>query len=310
MTARNPAVALAVMLVVASITAVVPATPARAGESESQCSNMVVHDAFRFDNSTVEKARNSSATSTVSNTEVTIEQATGFIRVSAENPNGYCNEFHVRLDKSIVSPAELGSVDSNDGNYSADWHATRDFSRNETYTEVVLTLPAGTKATFAPSELRVKSLSWTGKAESAGSELFGNISLPDFFGSDDLEQRTYDFSPEGANNSTIITVALSNQSDGRSIDEWQASYRTSPDGEWSPVSKESTAPVFYRKTDSEHVQFIFNDANATVEFTANPTFTDKARHSWRSYDFGLDRLKGLVNISNLFWIQPPRSLIA
>lgn len=304
MTETSPhALTLTLLLVAATLTAGL--TPHAVASSESQCSEMVVHDDFRFDNSTVEQAANTSASSTEENTEARVEQATGFVRVHVENPNGYCNEMHVRLASEIVSPASLGEVESNDGNHSADWSAVRDFERNETYTEVVVTLPAGSQATFAPSQLRVKSLSWTGKAKTAGGGLLGNFSLPDVFSEGDLEQNTYQYSP-GQNNSTeFISVALSNASTGRSVEEWQAVYRTSETDDWTPVSKESTAPVFYRKPDDSHIQFIFNDANATVKFTANPGFMDKRKFELREYGLGFDKLSDIVDMSSVFWIRTP-----
>lgn len=272
---------------------------------ETQCSNMVVHDDYRFDNSTIQQAANGSASSTVSNTKVSVEQDTGFIRVKAKNPNGYCNEVHVRLASEVVPVSELGSIDSIDGNHTTSWHAVRDFEREETYTEVTFTLGAGEQATFAPSDIRVRTLSWTGKAKSVSSGLFGNLSKYNPLADDDepLEQRTYTYSPETNNSTRYITVALVNQSDDRRIEDWQAVYKQ-PDGEWRPVTEESDNAVFYRKMDGENVQFIFNDRDATVRFTANPTRWEQAQHEWTIYRSGSDFLSNF-SFGGVLATSPP-----
>ncbi len=278
--------ALVVVLLVATLTVPLGAAPATA--TQQDCSNRVVYDAFRFDNATVDAAANGSTTATAQNTEVRVEQATGFVRINATNPNGYCVEFQVNLAPEIVSPAELGDVDSNDDTRTAGWHAIRDFERDETYTQVVFTLGAGETATFAPSKLRVKSLSWTGDVKDEGGSFWESVSNYSFGEEEELKKRTYRFSAE--NTTETITVSLRNESTGKAVDEWQAMYRTSNGTEWRPVSTDSQAPVFYRDVGDHRVQFVFNDPDAEVRFTAQPTRWDKATYEWESWAAGTDAI--------------------
>lgn len=274
-----PTSAVVLVLLVATLVSPFGAVAPVEASAAENCENAVIYDEFRFDNSLVSAAANGSATASAQNTEVTVEQATGFIRIDASNPNGYCVEFHVRLSEEIVEPAELGDVDSNGGDATAEWHAVRDFERGETYTEVVFTLPAASQATFAPSKLRVKSLSWTGSAKTEGASIWERWSN---WGDDEpLEQRTYRFSAE--NSTETITVSLHNESTNQSVEEWQAMYRTSEEAGWRPVTSDSGDPVFYRQIDDNRVQFVFNDPDAEVRFTANPSTWDKANHEWDSY---------------------------
>jgi len=281
--------ALVVVLLVATIAVPLGAAPASASTTAQQdCSNRVVYDAFRFDNATVDAAANGSATATAQNTKVRVEQATGFVRINASNPNGYCVEFQVNLAPKIVSPAELGDVDSNDGDRTAGWHAIRDFERDTTYTQVVFTLGAGETATFAPSKLRVKSLSWTGDVKDEGGSFWESVSNYSFGEEEELKKRTYRFSAE--NTTETITVSLRNESTGKAVDEWQAMYRTSNETGWRPVSTDSQAPVFYRDVGDHRVQFVFNDPDAEVKFTARPTRWDKATYEWESWAAGTDAI--------------------
>jgi hypothetical protein len=299
---------LATLLTLVLVTSLVApaATAATTVSADEQCSNMVVHDDFRFDDETVRNAANNSSSSTVSNTKVTVEQATGFVRVTAKNPNGYCNEVHVRIATEIVSPAELGSVSATDRNISADWHAVRDFEREETYTEVVVTLGAAEQATFAPSEVRIKTLAWTGTAKSASDGLLGNLSNYNPLADDsDLDKRTYIYSPESNNSTRYITISLANDSTGKQVEEWQAVYRTSDGGDWRPIPTEADAPVFYREVDNgENLQFIFNDKTAEVRWTANPTRTERAKYEWTEYRAGIDILSDF-KMSEILMTKPP-----
>ena len=287
------AAALVAVLLVATIAAPVGVVaPATAATTQGECSNTVAYDAFRFDNSTINAAANGSATATAQNTEVTVEQATGFVRINASNPNGYCVEFTVRLDEAIVAPAELGDVDSNDENSTAEWHAVHDFERDETYTEVVFSVPAGGEATFAPSKLRVTSLSWTGSAKSEGASWWDRVSNVSFGEEEQLEQRTYRFN--ASDSAETITVSLENEETGERVEEWLAMYRTSNQSAWTPVSTDSTDPVFYREIDDNRIQFVFNDPTAQVRFTANPTRWDKADHEWDSWTSGVDVVEDIL----------------
>lgn len=290
-------ITLAVLLVTVAVVAPIGFATLAAAADTSDCSNQVIYDAFRFNDDVVSSAANDSASVSAQNTHVRVEQSTGFIRVNASNPNGYCVEFHVRLNDSIVAPAELGSVVSNDGNYSAEWHAVRDFEREETYTEVVFVLDAGSKATFAPSKLRVETLSWTGTAKSEGSGLWHD--LTGWLGDDEdeeeatLEERTYTFEP--TNSTDRITVSLTDDESGQTVEDWNAMYRTSNRTGWQPVSQDSAAPVFYREISDDRLEFVFNDPSGEVKFTANPTRLDQARSSWDSWWSGVDILDGKLD---------------
>jgi hypothetical protein len=260
----------------------------------TSCTNHVAYDAFRTDNATIEAAANNSATVTRANTRVRIEQAPGFVRLNASNPNGYCVAFDVTLAEPIVTPAELGTVDALEADVTADWHAVHNFSADQTYTRVTFTLPAASTAAFAPSQARVQTLAWTGAAEAAGNGLLHSLTTVDIpfltDGSGKLQQRTYHYSPQNSSASTeIVTIPLRNASDGRTISEWHALYRIE-DGQWTPVTEDSTQPVFYRTVDETTIQFIFNDQTAEVKFTANPTASDKLSYQLDAYMAGINEL--------------------
>lgn len=287
MSGPRVAAVLGLLLVVASVApAGVVAAVASSAETARTCETVATHDAFRFNEETINATQNGSGSSTVLNTMVRVEQNPAFVRVNATNPNGYCVRFRVLISPEVVSPAELGTIEATESNQTASWRAVRDFNRSVTYTEVTFVLPAGTQASFAPAKARVAALKWTGTATSAGSELFGNYSIPLIGGEHDLQQRTYTFSPE-TNGTTIITVPLTNRSSGRSIREYQALYRT-PTQDWVPVSTDSTAPVFKRELDGDAVQFQFNNPDATVKFTANPNTVEKAQYQWDAYWGGVE----------------------
>lgn len=267
-----------------------------AAATTPECSTTVTYDEFRTDNATVDAAANDSATVEKQNTLVRVEQATGFIRVDAENPNGYCVQFEVQIDDRVVGPAELGDVDSNNGSVTAEWHAIRDFEADETYTSVEFTLAPGEEATFAASDLRVKSLAWTGTVASTGGSWLDQVTNVSLDGDDEpLEKRQYTFSAE--NNSTYVTISLENESTGRSVDEWQAMYRTNSNS-WTPISTDSTEPVFYRKVGDQNIQFVFNDQDAEVRFTANPNWRDDLGYQLDSYTSGWDSLLDLNPFSD------------
>lgn len=281
----------AIALVFAIVLASVPVSPAASAAPTAECSTTVVYDSFRFDNETVQQAANGSATAAAKNTEVRVEQTAGFMRVHGENPNGYCIEFRVQISPQVVSPAELGSVDSNDEQVEAGWHATRDISRDETYTEVVFQLPPNSSATFAPSKIRVQSLAWTGTATQQGGSLLERVTNFSIGEEPALRNRTYTFSAE--NDSEYVTVPLEDPNSDREIKEWTAMYKTAGT-DWRPVTKEAGAPVFYREPKPEQVQFVFNDQNATVRFRANPTPLEKAQTSWQSWTSGWSAISDLL----------------
>lgn len=283
-------IALAVIVLVAAVAGSALAGSAVAQDSDS-CETVARHDAYRLNAETVNATVNGSASTTVQNTHVTIEPTTGFVHVDARNPNGYCVRVVVEVAPEIVTPATLGSVDATNSSATATWRAVHDFNRSETYTEITFTLAAGSTASFNPAKARVAALKWTGQAKDASAGWLGGFDAP--FGDDDseepLEKRTYRFTPR--NDTDIITVPLENRASNQSIDEYQAVYKT-PNRDWRPVSTDSTAPVFKRTLgDGSAVQFQFNE-NATVKFTANPTWTEQAGYQWTSYWSGVDWLDG------------------
>jgi len=134
----------------------------------------------------------------------------------------------------------------------------------------------------------VKSLSWTGDVKDEGGSWWESVSNYSFGDDEELKKRTYRFSAE--NTTETITVSLRNDTTGKTVDEWQAMYRTSNESSWRPVSTDSQAPVFYREVGDHRVQFVFNDADAEVKFTARPTRWDKATHQVESWTAGVDVL--------------------
>ena len=269
--------------------------PAAATDDQPKCETTVTHDAFRTNDATVSEAQNGTATSTVENTEVSVDTNVGFIHLNAKNPNGYCVKYIVEISPDVVDPADLGHIDANNGSETATWRALHDFDADETYTQVEFVLQGGEEATFAPSKLRVKSLKWTGTATEATSSILPKIDLglSSIFGGGDLEQRTYTLT---ANNESGdgVSVALSNESLDKEVSEYQAVYRTDG-GVWTPVGTDTSEPVYKTEsTDGKVVEFHFNDPNAEVEFTANPTLVDKATHSYRSYWSGADWIRNLI----------------
>jgi len=271
--------ALAVMLVVASLPA--STLVGRAGSASSaSCETTVRHDAFRTSAAIETVNSTGEATSTVENTKATVRDTTGFVKIDVANPNGYCVEFVVEVSPEIVEPADLGSVESNSDEYEASWRAAQNLSSGTVYTRVTVTLPAGSNATFAPSDLRVESLAWTGEAKRKSDGLLSDFSV---FGSEKLEQRKY--SIEAPNSSDSVTVPLRNN--GTKIEEWQATYAL--DGEERPVSQDAAAPVYYSEANGS-VTFHFNNDRASVEFVAEPNFIEKTGFSWTSYSAGGETL--------------------
>ncbi|ADB63917.1 hypothetical protein Htur_5029 (plasmid) [Haloterrigena turkmenica DSM 5511] len=288
---------LCLVLVLAPIGATMPATASTMTMTDDQpeCETTVTHDAFRTDNETVTAAQNGTATSTVDNTDVSVDTDVGFVHLNAKNPNGYCVRYVVEMSPDVIDPADLGHIDANNGSETATWRAIHDFDADETYTEVEFVLQGGEEATFAPSKLRVTSLKWTGTAKNATNGWLPQVdlSLGSLFGDGDLEQRQYTLSAEN-NSEDSVSVSLANESLGKEVSEYQAVYRTD-DGRWTPVGTDTGDPVYKSESgDGSVVNFHFNDADAEVEFTANPTAVDKAKHQYRSYLSGIDFLDGIM----------------
>lgn len=284
--AREPLllVLCAVMMITAGVLFAVGAGVATAAGgssgSSAECTT-VTHDSFRVSNSTLaELNETGSATVTEKNVRVSLEETESFVRVRAQNPNGYCVRVVLEISEQAVTPAELGNVEAAEPKGSeldASWSAMHSLQDDELYTEVTFELPAGSpEVLFAPSKLRVKSLSWTGEAKGEANSTLGK--LRDAVGiSQDLEQNTYQL--HGNESGDIITVGLQS-SDGREVEEWHALYETES-GDWAPVEKETDKPVFYTET-GDTVKFHYNDPT-TVKFVANPGWRDKASYDLKSY---------------------------
>lgn len=271
------AVVLAVSLVLAAV------APAPLGAIESaeagtnSCEQAVTHDAFRTDAALEAVNETGSATSRVSNTKAVVEDDSAFIRLRLTNPNGYCVAYSVEISPEIVEAADLGKISSNSDDYEADWRAAQNLSSGAVYTRVTVTLPAGSNATFAPSNARVKSLAWTGEAKRKSGGLFDG--LPSLFGDEKLEQRTYEVN--ATKGPETRTIPLSQ--DGQRIDSWQATYTVND--ETRPVTQDAKAAVYYTER-GDSVTFHFNDRDATVSFTAEPRSWEKIGHSWTGYKSG------------------------
>jgi hypothetical protein len=290
--------ALLALVVLAPLVGAVPAAAATASPAsgattfdheQPTCETTVRHDAFRHDNDTVTALDNGSETSVRSNTEVTLDTNVAFVQLDARNPNGYCVRYVVEISPDVVTAAELGHIDAAEGEQTAEWQAIHDFEADETYTEVSFVLGAGENATFAPSQLRVRSLKWTGEVTNKTSGVLPNFDLGSLLGGD-LEQREYTF--EAPNDSDSVPVSLTNASTGKTVDEYRALYRTG-DGDWNPVTTDSTAPVYKDERD-DVVTFHFDDDSAEVRFTANPGPIDKARHQWHAYTAGWDGIRDMI----------------
>ncbi|NHN50033.1 hypothetical protein G9464_20910 [Halostella sp. JP-L12] len=281
---------------------------AAAGSSPAaaDCSTEVVHDAFR-DNSTIAEFNDTGeATSTESNTRVIVSESDAFYRIEAENPNGYCVNVTVRISDEMMPATERGDVESMNGTTTAAWHDVTNFDTQETYTEITFTLPANSEATFAPSKPTVIVPSWRDEQKRQAEGIVDRLSsLNPLSGDEELEQREYQFAAPETNGS-YVTIPLENESMNRSIDEWRAVYRTSEDGPWRPVNQEADDAVFVRELDGK-VQFVFNDRDAEVKFTANPSPVDKFKYDVQSLRSSLADLKNL----NIFGqIEPMGQLAA
>jgi len=272
MEARLASLVFVVVLVASASYPALLMASSPATASTADCES-AYHTSFRSGSAIAEMNESREATSTVSNTQVTVEDTSGFVRLHADNPNGYCVAFTVEISPEIVSAADLGEIDSNDDENTAEWRAATNLSSGDVYTQVTFTLSGNDSATFAPSKVRVQSLAWTGEARNASSGLFGNWSL---WGSDELKQREYTIEPT---DSSRITVPLQNESGGE-IEEWQATYTA--DGKTRPVGQDANAPVYYTESTSS-VTFHFNDPSAKVTFTAEPTAVEKVSHGATSY---------------------------
>lgn len=280
-----------IMITLTTATAAVPlgsSGVASGATTSSTCDQEVRHDAFRETEAIESVNQTGEATSRVQNTKVRVKDVTGFVRLHAENPNGYCVRYVVEISPEIVSPADLGTVSSNDEEHEASWRAAQNLSTGEVRTRVEFSLPSGSNATFAPSSVRVESLSWTGAAKRKGNGALDG--LREWWGTNKLDQREYVIEP--TSDSSRITVQLTK--DGERIEEWQATYEL--DGKKRVVTQDARKPVYYTEN-RDTVTFHFSDRarDAKVTFMAEPTPVDKVRFSADSYLSGLSEGSSLID---------------
>lgn len=278
---------LLMMLLATSTAAISLGSSGVAATSSASCEQTVVHDAFRSDEAITAYNETGQVTSRVRNTEVRVEDATGFVRLHAENPNGYCVRYEVELASDVVSPADLGTVSSNSEEHDAKWRASQNLSSGVVYTTVSFQLPAGGNATFAPSSVRVESLSWTGTARREGSGILSGVK--DLWGSSKLEKTEYEIEP--TRDASRITVPL--EKDGQRIEDWQATYTV--DGSTREVTQDASEPVYYTES-SDSVTFHFSDEarDGHVDFKADPSPVDKVVFSGERYVDGILNGRGLL----------------
>jgi hypothetical protein len=265
------------VLGVAGVLATAPTSTAAA--ATQTCNQTVVHDAYRTTDAIATVNETGEAASTVENTRTRVEDVSGFVRLHASNPNGYCVQYQVEISPEVVSAADLGQIEGQDGNATASWRAAQNLTSGNVYTQVTFTLDAGESALFAPSSVRVKSLAWTGQAKRESQGFFSSVSS--FFGDSKLEERQYEIRP--TNGSSRITVPLES-TNGQRIETWHATYTVN--GESRPVSQEADAPVYYTDSGSS-LTFHFSEGavadNASVDFTAEPSYVEQAQFSAESY---------------------------
>lgn len=226
-------------------------------------------------------------TSSVDNTEVRVEENIAFVKLSVSNPNGYATQVTVDVPQEVVEPAALGEVDAvGNDDVTASWELQQDLSTGDHYTRVTATVPAGESVTFAPSKARVISLEWTSDAEDAANSSW----IPEIgFLQDDLEKNEYTIT--APQNSSRVSVPLTN-SDGDEVEEWHATYTV--DGRTLPVSSDVEDPVYVVES-GESVEFVFNDKDAEVSFTANPSTIDKVSHSVNAWTSGYSALRDVFS---------------
>lgn len=266
------------------------------GDDVEPCQTEVAHDAFLTDEATIEAFNETGSASDVThNTKVTVEESSAFYRVKAVNPNSYCVHTTVSVSSEILPPTTLGNVSSTNEVTTATWTDVLDFERQEAHTEIAFVMPPNSTVLFAPSKPTVLIPAWRDERKHQAQTIIDTV-LSYVSDEGDLEKRTYTFEADG---SPSVTIPLSNTSGetNRSIDEWRAVYRTSESEPWAPVGQESDEPVFYQTVgdgDDEKVRFYFNDRDATVQFTANPDFSDRARWQVRSFYRSLTDLGDLL----------------
>lgn len=255
----------------------------------------VTYEEFRQDNATISDFEtDGQARVEKDNTVVGVDADETFVRLLLENPNTYCTEFTIRLSDDVVDPATLGSVSATDSDVSADWRSVHDFETGETYTEVTVRVPGTTQATFAPSQLRVKTLAWTGDAQqSADGFLDTAKEYSPLHDDSQLERRTHSI---GGSDGETVTVPLTHPNDSTvSVDDWQATYSTDERSN-VPLSQDSSEPVYYEEIQDGKAIELHYSQNATVQFTANPGMRDRLEYQIDSFRSDIQDLLDMIPI--------------
>jgi hypothetical protein len=283
MTRQKLFLVLLVATVVTGVAAV--GSPASAADS---CGQGVEHT-FRSSSAVATFNDSQEVTTLESNTRVTVSESSAFVRVAAENPNGYCVSYDVEIDSEIVSPSDLGTVDSVNESVEADWRAVQNFTSGAEYTRVSFTLPAGTSAEFAPSKARVVSLAWATSAKDQGGSLIDSMTGL-FAGEQKLDQRTYEITGKSGNRKT---VSLTSANSSAEVSDWIGEYRT-VDGDWRPLAQDPNSAVYYTQPSKDELRLHYNE-DATVRWTANPTMSETISHQWNGYTTGWEGLGSLAD---------------
>jgi len=144
---------------------------------------------------------------------------------------------------------------------TADWQAQHDFEAEETHTRVTVVVPAETDVLFTPSQLRVKSLSWTGEAEQSAETLRERVTT--LWEDDRLEQRTYQVTGSEGGSSRSTSKTRDGRPDRGVARHLHARRRRS--GETHPARRGTGEPVFYRPIENDDgtvdaIQVTFNEA--------------------------------------------------
>ncbi|ELZ38770.1 hypothetical protein C471_09375 [Halorubrum saccharovorum DSM 1137] len=284
MTSNTLRALLAAVLVVCLVGVAAGGTLAQDDAPEPEME--VVYDEFRTDDAVVESANmTGSAQAIKQNTRATIEDDDAFVRVGLENPNSYAVAFEVQISNELVKPATLGTVRAvENDDVTANWQAQHDFEAEETHTKVTVVVPAETDVLFTPSQLRVKSLSWTGEAEQSADTIRDRVTK--LWEEDRLKQRTYEVT---GSEGEIVTVDLENPETGDRIEEWHATYTLAgaETPQPTPLAEGTGEPVFYRPIENDDgavnaIQVTFNEPG-TVSLTVEPTATERIGYEVTSY---------------------------
>lgn len=281
---------VAAVVLAAATPAAIAVVDAAAGSSSAAsptCETEVVYDEFRNNSEVVTKLQNNSShTVRKSHTRVKVAKDNGFLRVTGENPNGYCVRFTVMVHKSVFPPAKLpGDVKSNDGNHTASWDSVYDWTNESIYTRITFNLSGGETATFAPSKARVYSINWvTEKPEKAQSALSDLV--PDVFGDQQVEKTEYVLNASDFNRTTPfpVTVPLRHPQTGDPVEDYLMLYSTDKGKTWRVIPTTTDAPVYQEEVGNRTaVRLHFNDKDVRVKMLVNPGVVDQQSAAWATY---------------------------